>query len=135
MTTEFVKNSAHVSGPILYGGLLDRCTLVSSAEILFTNNRTLLDGVTYFLDTSTLNDTDGISSSPIQVCLCEPDGAIPNCDLQQMNVSVKKGEMFQVSLVAVDQDNRTLRLQLFNLPSLPSGLLPPSKSQSGHQLN
>ena len=24
MTTEFVNNSAHVSGPILYGGLLDR---------------------------------------------------------------------------------------------------------------
>ena len=108
VTTEFVNNSAHVSGPILYGGLLDRCTLMSSAEILFTNNRTLLDGVTYFLDTSTLNNTDGISSSPIQVCLCERDGAIPNCDLQQMNVSVMKGEMFEVSLVAVDQVNRTL---------------------------
>ena len=81
---------------------------MSSAEILFTNNRTPLHGVTYFLDTSTLNDTDGISSSPIQVCLCEPDGTAPNCDLQQMNVSVMKGEIFEVSLVAVDQVNRTL---------------------------
>ena len=81
---------------------------MSSAEILFTNNRTLLDGVTYFLDTSTLNDTDGISSSPIQVCLCELDGAVPNYDLQQMNVSIMKGEIFEVSLVAVDQVNGTL---------------------------
>ena len=108
VTTEFVNNSAHVSGPNLYGGLLDRCTLIRSAEILFTNNRTLLDGVTYLLDTSTLNDTDGISSSPIQVCLCEPDGAVPNCDLLQMNISVMKGEMFEVSLVVVDQVNRTI---------------------------
>ena len=35
ITTEFVNNSAHVSGPILYGGLLDRCTLMPSAEILY----------------------------------------------------------------------------------------------------
>ena len=55
-----------------------------------------------------MNDTDGISSSPIQVCLCGPDGAVPNCDLQQMNISVMKGEIFEVSLVAVDQVNRTL---------------------------
>ena len=81
---------------------------MSSAEILFTNNRTLLDGVTYFLNTSTLNNTDDISSSPVQVCLCEQDGAVPNCSLQYLNISVMKGEKFQVSLVAVDQVNRTL---------------------------
>ena len=108
VTTEFINNSAHISGPILYGGLLDRCTLVSSAEILLTNNRTLLDGVTYFLNTSTLNITDAISSAPVQICICEPDSTLPNCSIQQMSISVMKGEKFKVSLVAVDQVNRTL---------------------------
>ena len=108
VTTEFINNRAQVSGPILYGGLLDRCTLMLSAEILFTNRRTPLDGVTYFLNTSILNNTDGISSAPVQVCLCEPDISVPNCGLQELNIRVMRGEKFQVSLVAVDQVNRTL---------------------------
>lgn len=30
---EFVDNTANGSGPVLHGGLLDRCTLVPGAEI------------------------------------------------------------------------------------------------------
>ena len=108
VTIEFVNNSAEVSGPALYGGLLDRCTLILSAEILYTDNRILIDGVTYFLNTTTLNNTNGISSSPVQVCLCAPHNNVPDCSLQQLSISVRKGEKFYVSLVAVDQVNRTL---------------------------
>ena len=108
VTTEFINNSAEMSGSALYGGLLDRCTLLPSAEILLTTNRVIMDGVTYFLNTSNLNNTNDISSSPVQLCFCGPDISVPNCSLQQWNISTMRGRRFQVPLVAVNQVNRTL---------------------------
>ena len=108
----FENNTANVSGPVLYGGLLDRCILSPSAEILLTrpfNDTAPIDGVTFLLNTSGLLNADGISSSPVQVCFCQLDsvGVHPNCSIEHFNVSnSKKGERFTVPLVAVDQVGR-----------------------------
>ena len=108
VSIEFVNNSAEVSGPVLYGGLLDRCTLNPSAEILLTRHRVPIDGVSFITNTSNMNNVDAISSSPAQVCFCRPDGQ-PDCTYQPPIIKVMKGEKFKVSLVAVDQVNATLK--------------------------
>ena len=55
-----------MSGSTLYGGLLDRCTVNSSAEIfLETQNITLLDGVTYIQNVTNIN-LSSIASDPVQ---------------------------------------------------------------------
>ena len=61
-------------------------------------------------ETGKLNNTDSeyISSLPVRVCFCTPDSQ-PNCSYELPTFHVKKGDSFNISLVAVDQVNHTLK--------------------------
>ena len=48
-----------------------------------------------------------MSSSPIGICFCQ-DNIIPDCSYEPPTFLVRKGERFNVSLVAVDQVNHTI---------------------------
>ena len=110
----FSQNHAKISGSTLYGGLLDRCTVSQFAEIYVKYGRSYFDGVDYFLQVSIpiyktfegkelyINTNISISSGPVKVCLCNE--IEHNCSYQlPAPVEVKKGEAFNVSLIAVDQ--------------------------------
>ena len=58
---------------------------------------------------SNVVDTEYISSLPVRVCFCRPDCSQPDCSYEPPIVYVKKGENFNMSLVAVDQVNHTLK--------------------------
>ena len=116
----FAQNMAIISGSTLYGGLLDRCAVSQFAEVRYKNREDIGNGVNYFNNVSipTYNgyitkDDRGyrtgevavttnisISSGPVNVCLCISNEH--NCSYQR-EIEVKKGEIFTVSLVAVDQ--------------------------------
>ena len=108
----FDGNSAEISGPTLFGGLLDRCIVSPFNEVDRTIYRTtneLLtykgDGLQYLKDISTenVNKTQSISSYPVQVCLCDVNGH-QNCSYKvQGYAEATKGYFFNMSLVAVDQ--------------------------------
>ena len=106
--TYFTNNSARISGDTLYGGLLDRCTVSSFAEVLVAQElgqEDSIHGVTYFKKTLNLNTTE-ISSSPVRVCFCKDTK--PDCAYQPPPKHVYKGEMFEIAVVAVDQVNNTI---------------------------
>ena len=106
--TYFTNNSARISGDTLYGGLLDRCTVSSFAEVLVAQElgqEDSIHGVTYFNETSNLNITE-VSSSPLRVCFC--NGTTPDCAYQPPPRRTYKGEMFEIAVVAVDQVNNTI---------------------------
>lgn len=116
---EFAKNSAKISGSTLYGGLLDRCTLDPKAEILLENvlnkNHTghPVVGSDFFNNVSDIDviDRHAISSNPVSICFCNTDNpAMHNnyCAIESHSVNVRKGEMFNVSIIAVDHINQTL---------------------------
>ena len=96
------------SNSTIVGGLLDRCTLDSIAEAHYFNGSIPdeVDGMTYLKFISNINDTNGISSSPVRLCFCTHDQ--PDCSSEAPSFQVKKGESFNVSLVAVDQVNHTV---------------------------
>ena len=113
----FSQNYATISGSTLYGGLLDRCTVSMLAEVYNYKKYTAYDskgrdgGIAYFMNVSiptyftyiedfSINTNISISSDPVQVCLCINNEH--DCT-HQSRYEVKKGEMFTVSLVAVDQ--------------------------------
>ncbi len=97
----FANNHAYISGSDLFGGLLDRCTISPLAEK--TNEQPLIiDGASYFLDVSNIEQLDTISSDPVSICFCNKDKQ-PDCGYHPPVVNVKKGETFTISLVAVDQ--------------------------------
>ena len=106
---EFQNNSAP-SGAVLFGGLLDRCTLSPIAEIYKYYGRVYFHAITYLLNITNLQIRDlnsqVIRSKSVQVCFCRDN--IPDCNYQPPAIKVNKGEKFNVSLVAVDQINHTV---------------------------
>ncbi len=123
----FVNNVASVSGDAIFGGLLDRCSLNPSNELLldFPDYSSSHDGADYVQTIAvfihqfnysnltfpynpyhevarnkTINDL--ISSEPLQICFCLQQ----QHDCSYFNhepIYTKKGQFFEVSIVAVDQ--------------------------------
>ena len=120
----FKENNAHISGSTLFGGLLDRCTVSPFAEAY----PSFINGVTCIHNISTLN-TQSISSHPVRVCFWR-DGQ-PDYNSQTFHVKVKKGEVFMVPLVAVDQVNHTINATIYSsLSSNLGGLCEDQSSQN-----
>ena len=110
----FTSNRGNISGADLYGGLLDRCTVSPFAEVYSeshksqfesnqpqTNNNFIIDGLEHFKIYSNIKLTT-IGSEPVRICFCNESGH-PDCDHQLPPIQKKKGEMFEIKLVAVDQ--------------------------------
>ena len=119
----FSQNHANTSGSTLYGGLLDRCAVSQYAEIYMKYNDNNIErggGIAYFRNISTITNVS-ISSGPTRVCLCTGD-ILHDCTSQRHS-KVKKGEMFPVSLVAVDQVGQPVSATIqASLNSTESGL-------------
>ncbi len=119
----FSQNHASISGSTLYGGLLDRCAVSQFAEMYMKYIRNDVDrggGIAYFRNISNITEVS-ISSGPVRVCLCT-DYILHDCT-SQGHSDVKKGEMFPVSLVAVDQVGQPVSATIqASLSSAESGL-------------
>ena len=105
----FSQNTARNSGYTLYGGLLDRCAVSPFIQVDFHSTvevdpKFTTNGLIHFM--SVINPTNlSISSGPVKVCHC--DNKEYDCDLNYtLSKSVRKGEVFTVSVVAVDQVSR-----------------------------
>ena len=104
----FSQNAAVYSGSTLYGGLLDRCAVspfvqqppyYSGLDPRFKTN-----GLVHF-KSATDSTNLSISSGPVKVCHC--DNKEYDCEVNYtLSKSVRKGEVFTVSVVAVDQVSR-----------------------------
>ena len=123
----FVNNTANVSGGDIYGGLLDRCALNRSAELVTHfpeyqqstgfdyirataqfaglvdyDNLTLSYSPDKLINAITSTNVEGlISSEPVEVCFCLEN--LHNCSYDHPDVFTKKGQLFRLSVVVVDQ--------------------------------
>ena len=124
MSIEFAVGNGSVTSAIIYGGLLDRCTLNSLAEVRAKYRDKDIYGITYLRFISNLNDTSMVASAAVRLCFCIPLDDKPDCSYTPPQVNVTKGELFGVSLVAVDQVNHTVENVIVygSLSSPESGL-------------
>ena len=109
----FANNSANTSGSLLFGGLLDRCTVnaYSRSPILYSSIPRFVDKI-----------VDGTSSYPAKVCSCsQKDKTI--CSYEANPVKVKKGENFSLNIVVVDHVNHTTNATTNNYLTSGSGTL------------
>ena len=128
---QFTGNTATERGPDLYGGLLDRCVPSSFAEVYKQPDLSTqyYNGVKYLKDISNIA-LDSVSSPPIRVCFCLNESE-PDCSYQPSPIKVKKGETFKVSLVAVDQVDRSVEANIISsLASLDGGFSEGQQTQS-----
>ena len=108
------NNRGNISGNDLYGGLLDRCTVSPFAEVYSVPWNNLLKipsididhGIEYFEIHSNIK-LSAIGSEPVRICFFIKNGH-PDCDHQLLAIQKKKGEMFEIPLVAVDQVGNSL---------------------------
>ena len=102
------RNTVTYSGSTLYGGLLDRCAVSPFVQDppSGVNPKFKTNGLVHFM--SVTNTTNlSISSGPVKVCHC--DNEEYDCELNYtLSKSVRKGEVFTVSVVAVDQVSRPI---------------------------
>ena len=118
----FYGNTATEHGANLFGGLLDRCVPSPFAEVYVkdtTVTQHLFSGVSYLRSLSNIA-LDSIASLPLRICFCSRKSE-PDCSYQPPPISVKKGETFTVSLVAVDQVNRTVEASIISSLASPDG--------------
>ena len=115
----FFDNTASEQGADLFGGLLDRCIPSPFAEV-YLKQRTHYSGVSHLGNISTITALDTISSLPVRICFCNNESE-PDCSYQPPPIKVKKGEAFTVSLVAVDQVNRSVDANIISSLSLHDG--------------
>ena len=93
----FSNNAAKFSGSVLFGGLLDRCTVNA-----LTNRHVRYSHLPGFL-----NDIQNFTNSnAVRICFCKD--SIANCNYQPELIKVMKGREFSVELVEVDQTNNSL---------------------------
>ena len=97
-------NCAKVMGSTLFGGLLNKCmhTSVGSNHSTLLTDETVADlklnGLSYLQSISNINNLDSVTSQPVQVCFCID--SVPNCTLRVHSILTKKGEPFNISIVA-----------------------------------
>ena len=82
----FANNFANESGSILFGGLLDRCTISPFSNEVYTKEDepirlSYISGLEYFNSSTSIDykDNTTISSQPVRICFCEPDAFQHNC--------------------------------------------------------
>lgn len=111
VNTDFDQNNAMISGSTLFGGLLDRCTTSSFAEVYYKyeqdSENDSVGGLSYLMATSNIqNNSKSISSNPVRLCFCIQNQV--NCGYQPSLIQVKKGENFTLTIVTVDQLNNSI---------------------------
>ena len=103
-TLNFEVNTAEVGGHILYGGMLDRCYLktpqnTTSFEIFKEISQLTTSG-------EHIGNSSAISSEPFRLCFC--DNKLPDCNLEVPTINARRGELFTVSVAALDQLNNSI---------------------------
>lgn len=125
----FVENQAQISGSVLFGDLLDRCTvshfscIYEEGHIMQTITKNLTPyGIDYFQNVTNTSDLSLIDSYPVRICQCIQNQ--PRCDLGRYAVlRAKKGEEFNVTILAVNQVNKTVNSSLFSYTQSSKGHL------------
>ena len=97
----FLNNSA-ANGPVLYGGLLDRCFQRNS------DNPMKLNGIQFFKEFSVYSNASlAITSDPVKLCLCS-NLSLLNCEVRELSITKMRGQAFNLKLTSVDQDQHSL---------------------------
>ena len=116
MLITFSENSASIAGFAIFGGLLDRCTVnpIYTDDIFDSPVQPYIDGLSFLTALSDLRPTE-VASHPVRVCYCYNN--YPDCNYDIPLVVLQRGEKLSLSLVAVDQVNRTINATIHSVVS------------------
>ena len=128
----FINNTApEGEGPLLYGGLLDRCAIDTYAEQLqFLNAIPTPQSYITMLTRNSSFALNEVASDAVRICFCEDDRTV-NCSKKHADIPVKRGEQFNVTLAVVNQMNTLIKgeVMAYLSPTNTSSRLAEGQSQ------
>ena len=110
----FSGNHASRVGANLYGGLLDRCTTSIFSPLNKVDASHFVNGTALFKTLTGLVSLDSVTSDPLRVCFCNHNKQ-PDCLHQPSPIRAIKGKSFNVSLVAIDQAEHSIKATIHSL--------------------
>ena len=114
----FDNNLATCTGDDLYGGLLDRCTIIESDSNV--------DSISHWKVISNLTSLNTISSQPAKVCHC--NNHKPDCDKKIYSRQIKQGDKFKISVVVVDQVKQPVSASVVSILNTSNAAFPRNQS-------
>ena len=124
----FMSNNSAVNGSNIYGGLLDRCTVSTTASLRVTDIqggaieiKDIKNGISLLRDFGKLTDIDTIASDPVRVCFCFNNK--PDCSYKHPTVYINRGGSFLVPVVATDHVNHSVQATIISRVSSLAGNL------------
>ncbi len=104
---KFAGNFAHKTGSVLFGGLLDRCTVSPMYYKEYVEEGKTINHISGLECFNNLTSIDyqgntTISSQAVRICFCKAETSKHDCSYRPQPYHVMKGETFNVTLVAVD---------------------------------
>ena len=108
LSMHYKNNTALSSGAAVYGGFLDRCTMLQhlSRYVLSEWAQPIVSGLNYLLKISNIVPAQ-VSSPPLRVCNCD-DNYSPDCNLDVQELTIQRGETFLLAVAVVDQANNSI---------------------------
>ena len=106
----------------LFGGLLDRCIPNPFAEVYnsYGSRQITFNGITYLGNISNIT-LDSIASLPVKVCFCNTQLNQQDCSYQPSHKKVMKGEIFFISVVALDHITNPVETRVNSSLVFPNG--------------
>ncbi len=99
LPVNFHNNSATIGGDNLFGGLLDRCKVITTTNLSMEGKARAVNS--NLLEITNIRNPSTVSSKPVRVCLC--NGDLVDCSHRIYNISITIGDTFVLPLAAVDQ--------------------------------
>ena len=100
----FNGNTASSAGNAIYGGAIDRCFLLPTANII-TDQRSRMIFNQMFAFQGSKDNTSLISSSPSRLCIC--NHMKPVCNTSNPNITLFSGQVYEIYAIAIGQRNGT----------------------------
>ncbi len=98
----FSGNRASSAGNAIYGGVIDRCFFLPTADIIIARRSSQIFDQMFTFQGSE-NDTSLISSDPSRICIC--NHTKPMCEASNPNVTLFPGQMYEIYAIAIGQRN------------------------------
>ena len=100
----FSGNIASSAGNAIYGGVVDRCFFLPTADFITGRSSHRIFNQMFIFQGSD-NDVSLISSDPNCICVC--NHTKPMCDANNPNITLFPGQVYEVYAIAVGQRNGT----------------------------
>ena len=107
------NDSSDIDGSFIYGGLLDRCSIGTKHWLMEKDGAVVpFKIILKNFQVEPVESVRTITSQPYQLCFCSKHNHVYSCTETITNIETNRGQMFAISLLALDQVRTSISTQI-----------------------